>query len=81
MTRLARKNHVNVAATSYLLLGVVVGDGVAAGAGVRFQVSILFFQTLPRSVPRAPTRARHDQGAGTRGRRQWRRKVTTFAAV
>jgi hypothetical protein len=29
----------------YLLLGVVVGDGAAAGAGVRFQVSILFFQT------------------------------------
>jgi hypothetical protein len=52
-----------------------------AGAGVRFQISILFFQILPRSVPRAPTRARHDQGAGTRGRRQWRRKVTTFAAV
>jgi hypothetical protein len=31
----------------YLLLGLVVGDGVAAGAGVRFHMSSRFFQVSP----------------------------------
>ena len=37
----------------YWLLGLAVGDGVAAGAGVVFQVSIRIFQVSPSrmSIP------------------------------
>ncbi len=34
----------------YLLLGVVVGDGVAAGSGVMFEVSVGIFQSSPSRI-------------------------------
>jgi len=34
----------------YLLLGVVVGDGVAAGDGDMFEVSIRIFQSSPSRI-------------------------------